>query len=346
MAQLHRAKEVYEQALKFTERHSGRPEMPFSGLAYVKIGTILRQWNQLEDAHRFTAKGVALSQDLNEPNIMAMSLIELAYICQARGDDEQARVSIQEAIQLYESISPWSCKHAAAHKAKIDLECGDMDAAERWAQANYLVIDGDFEYNREIEYLSLARVFIAQKKLEEAHSLAERIYQITQDIGRRQTELEALILLALVFFAKGESDQALVHLEKTLTIGEPEGFIRIFLDEGPPMAHLLYEALSRGIAPDYVRQLLAAFPIAEPEKSDPSEPQVPGSDFVEPLSEREIEVLQLIAEGFTNQEIATQLYISLNTVKVHTRNINGKLGAKNRTGAVVRARTLGILHPT
>ena len=112
------------------------------------------------------------------------------------------------------------------------------------------------------------------------------------------------------------------------------------------MAHLLYEALSRGIAPDYVRRLLAAFPVIEPEKSDPSESQVPGSDFVEPLSERENEVLQLIAQGLTNPEIAAKLYISLNTVKVHTRNINSKLGVNNRTKAVVRAKSLGILPST
>ena len=109
------------------------------------------------------------------------------------------------------------------------------------------------------------------------------------------------------------------------------------------MAHLLYEALSREIAPDYVSQLLAAFPIDEPEQTDPTKSQVPESELVEPLSEREIEVLQLIAEGLTNPEIAARLYLSLNTVKVHTRNIYGKLGVNNRTGAVARARALGIL---
>ena len=132
-------------------------------------------------------------------------------------------------------------------------------------------------------------------------------------------------------------------LERSLTLAGPRGFIRIYVDEGPPMARLLYEALSRRIAPDYVRRLLAAFPESEPEPTDPSISRAQESDLIEPLSERELEVLQLIAEGLTNPEIASRLFLSLNTVKAHARNIYGKLGVHNRTQAVVRARTLGIL---
>jgi LuxR family transcriptional regulator, maltose regulon positive regulatory protein len=346
MAQLHRAREIYEQALKFTKRHTGRSERPFSGYVYVSIGRILRQWNQLEEAYRFTTKGLVLCRDWNVAARVALSCIELAYICRALGDDGQARASIQEAIQIYDGFSPWGSKYAAAHQAKIDLERGDIDAAGRWAQANDLVIDGDFEFHREIEYLTLARVFIAQKRFEEANALVKRVYRIAQDIGKRQTELEGLILLALVLSVQGEIDQALVHLEKALSIGEPEGYIRIFVDEGSPMAHLLYEAVKRDISPDYAGQLLAAFPTTEPERTSPLGTKVSSSELVEPLSEREIEVLQLIAEGLTNQEIASKLYLSLNTVKAHTRNIYGKLDAHHRTSAVAKARALGILPST
>jgi LuxR family maltose regulon positive regulatory protein len=124
---------------------------------------------------------------------------------------------------------------------------------------------------------------------------------------------------------------------------EPEGFVRVFVDEGPPMARLLYEALTRGIAPDYARRLLAAFPVAEPEQADPSKTRAPKSGLIEPLSERELKVLQLIAAGLTNPEIASRLFLSLNTVKAHSRNIYGKLGAHSRTQAVARARALGVL---
>jgi LuxR family maltose regulon positive regulatory protein len=346
MAQLHRAKELYEQALEFTERHTGRPDMPFSGYVYVSIGRILRQWNQLEDAYRLTSKGLALCRDWNVADILALSCIELAYTYQALGNDDRARASLQEAIQIMEGFSAWGVKYVAGYQAKLNLAFGDLEAAEDWAQANDLVIDGDFEFHREIEYLALARVLIAQQQYEQAYTLAERIYRIAQETGKRQTELEGLILLALVSSNRGEMDRALVYLERALSIGEPEGFIRFFVDEGPPMARLLYEALAREIAPDYVRRLLAAFPVAGTEQSKATESQVFEADLIEPLSDREIEVLHLIAEGLTNQEIAARLYLSLNTVKVHTRNIYGKLDAHNRTQAVTKARALGILPST
>jgi LuxR family maltose regulon positive regulatory protein len=343
LAQLHRAKKHCEEALNMTERYTGRPDRPFTGLVYVRIGRILRQWNQLQDAHSFTAKGLALCREWNVADILALSYIELAHICQALGEDEQARASIQEAIQIYDDFSPWGSKYAGAHQAKMDLQRGDIVAAERWAQTNDLVIDGDFEFHRENEYLVLARVFISRNRFEEAQALVEIIYRTAQEIGKRYTELEGLILLALVFSVQGENDQALIHLEKAFSIAEPEGFIRIFVDEGPPMSRLLYEAFSRGIAPNYVRRILAAFPVVESELTDPSRTQVPKADLVEPLSERELEVLQLIAEGLSNQQIASRFYLSLNTVKAHTRNIYGKLGVHNRTQAVAKARALGIL---
>ena len=301
MAQLHRAREVYELALQSTERDTGRCEMPFCGYVYVGIGRILRQWDQLEDAYRFTTKGVALCRDWNVAEVLALSCIELAYIHRDLGSDEQSRASIQEAIRIMLGFSPWGSKYASAHQVKLDLARGDIDTAERWAQANDLVIEGEFEFHREIEYLVLVRLFIAQKRFVEAHALVERVYRIAQDIGKRQTELEGLILLALVFSVQGETDQGLVHLEKALSIAEPEGYIRIFVDEGPPMARLLYEALARGIAPEYVQRLLAAFPVAEPEQAAPQKTQAPESDLIEPLSERELEVLELFAQGLTNQ---------------------------------------------
>ncbi len=157
--------------------------------------------------------------------------------------------------------------------------------------------------------------------------------------------LKVMVLQAVALHAHGENEEAVQLLGEALALAEPGGFIRIFVDEGPPIAHVLYEALSQGISPDYVRRLLAAFSDSEPEQADSSRTKDTGSDLVEPLSKRELEVLQLIAEGLTNQEIATRLYLSLHTVKVHARNIYARLGVSNRTGAVAKGKALGILSP-
>ena len=205
-------------------------------------------------------------------------------------------------------------------------------------------MDETFQFQREIEYITLSRLLIAQKKFDEAKVLINRIYKHAQGVGKKLTELKCLILFSKLFYKKGDVDQALEHLYKAFAIAQPEGFIRIFVDEGPPMARLLYEALSRGIAPDYVQKLLAAFPVDEPEKDAVNQRKVSDFDWIEPLSERELEVLHLITEGLSRQEIASQLVLSLNTIKTHTRNIYSKLGVNNQMQAVGKARALGLLE--
>jgi LuxR family maltose regulon positive regulatory protein len=197
-----------------------------------------------------------------------------------------------------------------------------------------------------MEYIALARLLIAQGRQDKASRLLQRLLEATETGGRTSRLIEVLLLQALAFQAGGDTDQAIAALEQALTLAAPRGFIRIFVDEGPPIAGLLYKALERGISPDYVRRLLAAFPVVEPEKTASFSTQVPKSELIEPLSVREIEVLQLIAEGLTNREIAVRLFLSVNTVKAHSRNIYGKLGAHNRTEAAARAQALGILPYT
>ena len=154
------------------------------------------------------------------------------------------------------------------------------------------------------------------------------------------------MLQAIINEAQGNISAALQFLERALTLAETEGYLRIFVNEGQPIARLLYEALSRDIAPNYVQRVLTAFPFNQLEQKKSLETQSQAAGLLEPLSKREIEVLHLIADGQTNQEIATTLCLSVNTVKVHTRNIYGKLGAHHRADAVAKARALGILPST
>jgi LuxR family transcriptional regulator, maltose regulon positive regulatory protein len=157
--------------------------------------------------------------------------------------------------------------------------------------------------------------------------------------GWQDERLKVMVLQAVALHAHGEKDEAVQVLSEGLTLAEPGGFIRVFVDEGLPMKYLLQEMVSRGMAVDYARRLLAAFSPVEVKPVN----QSALAALVEPLSTRELEVLQYLAAGLTNQEIANRLYLSLNTVKVHTRNIYGKLGVNHRTQAVARAQELGVL---
>jgi LuxR family maltose regulon positive regulatory protein len=178
--------------------------------------------------------------------------------------------------------------------------------------------------------------------LAQAQELLITLFDLAESNGWGSKTIEILVLQSLAFDLAGERKSALEKLERALTLAETEGFVRTFVDEGPPMARLLYEVLSYRNSPDYVHHLLAAFPEVGPEPPKLSQAQ-PDADWIEPLSKRELEVLHLIAEGLPNKEIATKLYLSLNTVKAHTRTIYSKLDVNSRIQAAARARALGLL---
>jgi LuxR family transcriptional regulator, maltose regulon positive regulatory protein len=188
-----------------------------------------------------------------------------------------------------------------------------------------------------------ARVQLAQGDASAALAVLEPLRQQLEAKGWQAERLTVMALEAVAHQMHGEADKAAHMLGDALALAKPGGFIRLFVDEGLPMARLLYKALARGAEPSYIRRLLAAFPVAEPEHAPSSPASGPGSEWVEPLSVREREVLQLISEGLSNQEVAARLYLSLHTVKVHARNIYAKLAVTNRTQAVARGRALGLV---
>jgi LuxR family transcriptional regulator, maltose regulon positive regulatory protein len=193
--------------------------------------------------------------------------------------------------------------------------------------------------------LSQARVRLAQGDPATALALLEPLRQQAEAKGLEDERLEVMVLQAVALQARGEKDEAVRVLGDALALAEPGGFIRIFVDEGIPMAQLLSEATTRGIVPDYVGKLLAVFE-AEAQRSEDESylpPAPPARSLTEPLSQRELEVLQLIARGLSNREIGGRLYLALDTVKGHNRRIFGKLSVQRRTEAVAKARSLGIL---
>jgi LuxR family maltose regulon positive regulatory protein len=210
---------------------------------------------------------------------------------------------------------------------------------------------------QEFDHITLARVLLARYQYDRsagsisgAVELLERLLKAAKEGGRKGSAIEILILQAIAYHAQGNLPAALLPLQHVLTFAEPEGYVRIFLDEGESMRQLLCEASKHKIIPDYADKLLAAFE-AEKRKSE-DKPDLPpvlseehrdGEPLIDPLSQREIKILQLIAQGLSNREIGERLFLALNTVKGHNRKIFGKLQVQSRTEAIARARELGLL---
>ena len=187
-----------------------------------------------------------------------------------------------------------------------------------------------------------ARVLLSQGNPSAALALLEPLRQQMEEKGWQDERLKVIVLQTIALHAHGEKDKAVQLLSDALALAEPGGFIRIFVDEGLPMAHLLSEAAARGMMPDYVVKLLAVFE-AEERKSEDKLDLSPAQPLIEPLSQRELKILQLIAQGLSNREIGERLFLALDTVKGHNRKIFDKLQVQSRTEAIARARELGLL---
>jgi LuxR family maltose regulon positive regulatory protein len=316
------------------------------GSLFAVWGEVLCEWNDPDRAIDYVTKGVEQSERGRDVAALGWSYVCLVRVLFSRQDLAGAEDAIHkmEKIGRESDVPPWITNQMATWQARIWLAQDKLEAASQWVQERGLSIDGELPFLREIEYTVLARLLMAQGRLNETTRLLQRLLEAAEAGGRTTRAIEILMLQALALQTGGDIAQAMTTLERALTLAEPGGYIRIFVDEDPPMAELLISmnASREGgtlRVKEYIHKLLAAFGMQKDVHPSSLIPQ----PLVEPLSERELEVLQLLAEGLTNQEIGARLFLSLNTVKVHTRNIYGKLDVHNRTQAVAQARALGVL---
>ena len=341
--------QTYRQALEMTAV-PGRPPPPTAGPPYVGLGEVAYQRDDLNPALLYATEGIALCRQFVYKTPLAAGLATLAWIRQVTGDPAGALQAIDEAKQA----SPGTAgplNPVPAQRARLLLAQGDLAAAARWTQENGLNEDDEPDYPSEQEYLVLARVLLAQARPGPALALLDRLHAAAAAQDRIGSLIEIGALRALAVAASGDADRAVDALAGALTLACPQGYVRVFADEGPPMAVLL----ARLIAAQRTDRAAARVPLGclarlhralgaqdiVPEADRDGVTAVPG--LVEQLTSRELEVLAMLAGGRSNQAIAGQLVVTLDTVKKHVSHVLGKLGAANRTEAVTRARQFGLI---
>jgi len=337
------AAELVQGALQEAEQRGAR-QFGTVGYALVKLAELSYERYDLEAARAHVLEGIQLMRGWQQPYELVSGYTRLAAILQAQNEPQGALEALQQVDQIQGQHADYYKLNSIVKLCRITL-CLDQEgpeAAARQAMADRLG-ESDLLFYREREQIVLARIRVAEGRWEEALQFLAPLARDAEAGGRFGRLIQMLALQAAALWQQGEHEQALQTLEKALALGGLEGYLRFFVDLGAPMARLLSEAVTRGIRPDYAGKLLATFPDLEAYPAAKPEIQNLQSQLVEPLTDRELEVLELIGQGYSNQQISQMLVISLNTVKKHASGIYGKLGVHSRTQAVARAQELGLL---
>ncbi len=341
---LQQAIEICRQQMEFAAKN-GMAQTVVAGWLLAIWGETLAELNELDDAIDKATDGVELTERGGDVAMLGWSYVCLIRTRFSLGDIAGAEEIVHRIEILAQDafVPPWITDLSAAWQARLWLAQGEVQTASRWVAARGLNADRKPAYAHEMEYIVLARILLAQGRAEAAHRLLDRQFKVAEEGDRTSTAIEILILNALALQAQGDSIEAMAALRQALVLAEPGGYVRVFVDEGLLLGSLLHSAVTHGIVPDYTRRLLAAFSDSEAKMPSSSETRQPQSRLIEPLSPRELEVLQLVAQGLSNREICERLFLALSTVKGYTRSIYAKLAVQRRTEAVARARELDLL---
>lgn len=320
------AAQTYRQVLDLL----GNQPLPVASAVYLGLARIAYEWNDLDAAHEYVQQSIQLTQVLENNDSFVVCKIFMAHLKLAQGDLDGATTIFTEAEKLIRQY-----KFDSQLPKLVDAQVLTLIQQDKLSQAAELAQTYDLP-------LSQARVYIAQEEPAAALAVLEEYRQQAEAKDWADEQLKVMILQAVALYAHNETEDALQVLGDALGLGVSSGFIRIFIDEGLPMMQLLAEAKNYGMSADYINKLLAVFEAEQQTTGDNS--YMPANQvLIEPLSERELEILQLIADGLSNREISERLFLALSTIKGHNRNIFDKLQVQRRTEAVAYARELGLL---
>jgi LuxR family maltose regulon positive regulatory protein len=339
---LHEAARAYKGSLQLASAQGEEVQWLTANL-YLGLAMLYHEMGDQEAAAQHLLKSKEMGEQSELVDWPFRWRLAKARLEESWGKLEASIDLLDEAERLYVRNLIPDIRPIEALKAKVYIRQGRLAEALGWAREQGLSVDDDLSYLREFEHITLARLLIARYKsgpvdgsLYETVVFLARLLKAAEEGERIGSMIEILVLQALAHEAQGDTSSALVSLERALTLAEPEGFVRIFVDEGPSMAALLREAAKHGTTPNYANQLQAAFGKAE--GTSPI-----GQPLIEPLSEREFEVLRLLGTELSGPEIARELLVSLHTIRTHTQNIYSKLGVHNRRAAIRRAEELDLL---
>ncbi|HEX2912693.1 MAG TPA: LuxR C-terminal-related transcriptional regulator [Chloroflexia bacterium] len=352
---LHRAHDIYQQSLDLIQTTvAPQPEetpLLWECLSDMGLGQVYYQWNELELAQYYYEKAIMLSESYHNITILKICCLMLAQVKQAQGDKNGALACIRKAGEAgNDSSGDFLSLYIESFLARLALAEGNLEVASSWAEQYWQTITGDKEsvhHNlqlREVEGAIYARVLLAEGRLAEAIEFLSSLFNENITSERLSINLQIRVLLAQAYRIQGDTTRALASLKKALEIAEPEGYIRVFADEGLSLVGLLAR-LGRTypdtVSPKYLKKVLEACGGTEAAAEEGVSEQV--SDLAESLSKRELEILRLLDQGLASQEIARELVLSTGTVNWHIKNLYGKLGIHNRTQALARARQLSLL---
>ncbi len=348
---LQEAVRAHKDSLQLASAY-GEEVQPLTAHLYLGLAMLYQEMGDQEAA----AQHLLISKELGEQS----ELVDWPFrwrLARARVEESWGKLEasidlLDEAKRHYVRNLIPDIRPIEALKAKMYVRQGRLAEALGWAREQGLSVDDDLSYLREFEHITLARILIAGYKssrvdgsIHEAMGLLARLLQAAEEGGRKGSVIEILVLQALAHQAEGDHPRARVPLDRALTLAESEGYVRIFVDEGAPMAQLLLEAAAHGLKPDYAAKLLASFEAGEQVRVDNSHPptSLSSQPLADPLSKRELEVLRLLNTELSGPEIARELVIALSTVRTHTKSIYSKLNVNGRRAAVKRAAELDLI---